>query len=362
MKLKKIVTWSLAILLGLAALFAAAVWLTTFHPDERQPEPVSCDDSAPMLQPGQTLKVMSWNVQYMAGKNYVFFYDLWDGSGPDERPSSADIAHTVDEVARIIRDEDPDVLLIQELDDGAARTDGADQLALLTDKIGSLYPCSTAAFYWKAAFVPHPRIMGSSGAKLAVLSKYRIDSAERHSLPAISSDDIVTRQFNYKRAILAAYLPIEGGGSFAALNTHLSAFAQGSPTMALQIEKVLAVLAELDGGAQPWVIGGDFNLLPAGARGQLAEEERRYYNEDTELATLYAKYRGMPSAEDTRGPDAPRWFTHYPNDPAVSGPDRTIDYLFLSDGLGLGEHSIRQHDTLTISDHLPVIADLTLPE
>ena len=142
-------------LVVLVALLAAAVRLTTFHPPEVASRPVTCPDDVPTLQPGRSVKVMSWNVQFMAGKGYVFFYDLLDGSGPDERPSPEDVVETLDEVAGVVADEDPDVVLLQEVDDGADRTDEVDQLAALLDRLGrDAYPCHASAFYWRAAFVP----------------------------------------------------------------------------------------------------------------------------------------------------------------------------------------------------------------
>ncbi|PZR34623.1 MAG: endonuclease, partial [Ectopseudomonas oleovorans] len=56
-----------------------------------------------------------------------------------------------------------------------------------------------------------------------------------------------------------------------------------------------------------------------------------------------------------------QWYTHYPNDPAASGPDRTLDYLFYSPRLTPLASRVRQHDTLSISDHLPVIGRFFLP-
>ncbi|MFT6803673.1 MAG: endonuclease/exonuclease/phosphatase family metal-dependent hydrolase, partial [Nitriliruptoraceae bacterium] len=50
-----------------------------------------------------------------------------------------------------------------------------------------------------------------------------------------------------------------------------------------------------------------------------------------------------------------------PNDPAVDGTDRTIDFLFHSPTLMLGTHRVLRGDALVISDHLPVIASYTLP-
>ena len=45
-------------------------------------------------------------------------------------------------------------------------------------------------------------------------------------------------------------------------------------------------------------------------------------------ALMFWYYPSVPSCSETDGPDASAWFTHFPNDPRVKGPDRTIDYLF----------------------------------
>jgi endonuclease/exonuclease/phosphatase family metal-dependent hydrolase len=356
------VTIGLAIALAaLAAAFFGLVWFASYHPADVESAAVTCGADAPILEPGQKVKVLSWNVQYMAGKNYVFYYDLLDGSGPDERPSAGDIAATLDEVARVIRDEAPDIVLLQEVDDGARRTDHADQLALLLERLPESYACHCSAFYWKARWVPHPRILGSVGMKLSIISKYRIGESVRHQLPLMTASFIV-RQFNLKRAVLEAHLPVRNGKDFIVLDTHLDAFAQGSDTMERQVAAVKALLEKLSDGKYPWILGGDFNLLPpGGAYGRLAEKQRAYYNEKTEIAPLFGRYPSVPGAGEVDGPDPSAWFTHFSNDPAVKAPDRTIDYIFMSKTLTPGEHHVRRHDTLGISDHLPVVAVVGLP-
>jgi hypothetical protein len=72
---------------------SAAIRLTTFHPPAVASEAVVCPADAPELTPGQAVKVLSWNIQYLAGKDYVFWYDLFDESGPDDRPSRGDRPH-----------------------------------------------------------------------------------------------------------------------------------------------------------------------------------------------------------------------------------------------------------------------------
>ena len=184
---------TLALLFVSAGLFVALVYFANYHPAEREPVAVHCTDSAPQVERGKPLKVMTWNIQYMAGKNYVFFYDRLDGSGPDNRPSSKDIAMTLDEVVRVVRDEQPDVVLFQEVDEGAKRTNYANQTQLLLDRLGSLYPCSAEVFYWRSKFVPHPRVMGSVGLKLVTLSRFEIQSAVRHRLAQVPMDVLSRR-------------------------------------------------------------------------------------------------------------------------------------------------------------------------
>lgn len=356
----RVLRFMLVSLVSLAAIMAALVYTLTWHPKAREAATLNCPSNTPTLQAGQALKVMSWNIQYLAGKDYVFWYDLLDESGPDERPSAQAIARTRDEVVAIIRDVQPDIVLLQEVHDGAKATDHQDQLNLLQARLGSEYACSSQAFYWKAAWVPHPRILGSVGMKLATLSRYRISSAERRQLPLIPTDP-VTQQFNLKRALLLSELPVEGDKPLVAINTHLDAFAQGYNTMQQQVAMTRSLLDSLTQNGQSWVIGGDFNLLPPGQFERLPPTQRAYFQAESELALLWNRYPMIPSISDARGDAAARWFTHYPNDPAVAGPDRTLDYLFYSPRLSKHAAEVRQHDTQQISDHLPVIADFELP-
>jgi endonuclease/exonuclease/phosphatase family metal-dependent hydrolase len=342
-------------------LVCLLAWVSTYHPRDNQTVRVARSSDAPMLKPGQKMKILTWNVQYMAGKGHVFFYDVQGNNGPDARPTTSEVSQTLQEVARVIRDESPDVILLQEIDDGSRRTDYRDELAELLTLLPSGYCCSASAFYHKAWFVPHPRIMGAVGMKLAVISKYQISAAVRHQLPLMPGDPL-TQLFNFKRCVLETRLPVEGGGNFVALTTHLDAFAQGNNTMERQVAMVLSLLGSLDQQRTPWVIGGDFNLLPPGAYPLLREDQRYLFNKDSEIEPLFQHYQSVPNLLETGGGQRQTWFTHFPNDPKVAAPDRTIDYLFFSDNVTLGRHYVRQSDCLRISDHFPVVAEIKLPE
>lgn len=346
------------LLLGLLSstlVLAALVYSLTWHPAAREPATLVCPADTPLLQPGQALKVMTWNVQYLAGKRYVFWHDL--AAGPDLRPTATDLAYNLDEVSRVIRDEQPDLVLLQELHNGARASDYQNQLQLLQERLNDLYPCSAAAYYWRAAFVPHPRIMGSVGMQLATLSRVRIARAERLQLPRLRSDPL-SRQFLPQHALLTSYLPLTNGQELLAINTQLAEPRSRGDDAARQVAMIGSLLEQLHREHRSWLLGGDLNLLPPGQYQRLAPVQRRHFQARSELTPLLARYPSIPSEAESR---QPAWHTQFPNDPRLSAADRTVDYLLHSPRLVRLDARVRGSDTQRISDHLPLGARLLLP-
>jgi endonuclease/exonuclease/phosphatase family metal-dependent hydrolase len=355
----RLVAWAIRLAVGLVALVALLAGVTyavTYHPGAVEAGSVTCPSDAPTLERGQQVRVMSWNIQYLAGRGYVFWYDVPGGDGPDRRPTKGSLARTLQDITDAIQQEDPDVVLLQEVDRSSARTDGADQLAQLTARLAGAYPCTASAYYWKSRFVPHPKVMGQVGMSLGVLSKTSISSATRYQLPHICGDP-VTVAFNFDRAVLATELEVAGGDPLTVLDTHLDAFAQGCDTMERQVAAVQDVIAGVEG---PWVLGGDFNLLATrSAYDRLAKPQRALYAPTTELTPLLDDYRHFPTTEQVEAGD-PAYFTQFPNDPDVKRPDRTIDYFFYSDGLRPRQERVRQ-DQPKLSDHFALLTTITVP-
>ncbi|MCU1722147.1 endonuclease/exonuclease/phosphatase family protein [Pseudomonas sp. 5P_5.1_Bac1] len=348
----------LLILLLIAVLLWLLAWQAGWRPEPEETVPVACTAPAKPLIPGQQLKVMSWNVQYLAGKRYVFWYD--EAKGDDRRPTEQDLAVNLDEVARVIRAEQPDIVLLQELDNNAKASDYQDQLALLRERLADLYPCAVQAYQWKAEFVPDWHIAGSVGRTLATLSRYPIQQAQRIQLPR-ASDNLLSRLLQPQQAVLVSYLPLREGGQLAVLNTQLAQHEPGSDVQARQVAELERLLDQFERQGTPWLIGGDFNLLPLGQYRRLKPEQRQFYSADSELHVLWDKYPMIPGNAEATGADRSAWLTHFPNDPQLDGPDRTLDYLFHSPKLRRVNAQVLQQDTLEISDHLPVTARLLLP-
>ncbi len=358
------------ILLGLIVLLVSAalgltifVYSLTYHPSDLQEEKVSCKTNPPVLIPGQKLKVLNWNIQFMAGKKYIFFFDVPNGDGPHERPEASEILTTLKEVARVIKEESPDIILLQEMDEDAKRTDNQDQLVELMKLLPEEYSCSASAFYWRNKYLPHARVKGSTGLKVSTISKYKIESAVRHALPIIPADPI-TKQFGLKRAILEAKMPISNSKYLSAMNTHLDAFAHGYDTMQRQIDFLKNLFSKRNSEKVEWFIGGDFNLLPPNFDlSTLMKTHQEFYNPKSEIGVLFDSFKSSVPLEAMSGKDKALYYTHIANDPDAKGKaDRTIDYIFHSDGIQTKSYYVRQKDTSVISDHLPLIVEIQIPE
>lgn len=344
----------------LAVILYTLVYSITFHPDEVEQKQVLCEGDEPVLKPGQNIKVLSYNIQYLAGKGYVFWYDVPGDLGPDNIVAKEDIYKTLDAIVKIIEQQNPDIILFQELHENAKRTHFTNQEQLFAEKLKQEYGCRASAFYWKSSFIPHPKILGSVGMKLTTFSRYKISKATRYQLAPIP-DSWPTSEFNFKRAMLETRLPVEGAAEVAAVNTHLDAFAQGTDTMQKQVEEVDSLLSQLQQQGVYWFIGGDFNLLPHDdARKDMPPENQKYYNSKTELNLLTAKYNMVPSLEDTKSAEKSKWYTHFSNNPKMTAPNKTIDYIFYSENLKLVNKSVMHGEALKVSDHMPLFAEFAI--
>ncbi len=338
----------------------AGAYLTSrylnYHPRPLEQEEASNAEAATVLSPDQPIKVVTFNVQFLAGTGYHFFYD----GGPDTLVAQSDIESTIARVGAFIADENPDFVLLQEVDCGARRTAYLDQVALLRDALPGDLRNHVSTFYWKSKFVPHPKIMGSAGTKLVLFSRYRLGKARRYQLPRTPGNPI-ERDFNLKRAILEVEIPLADGQTLAILNTHLEAFPRGTDVMQRQIERLLWRLKSLDDQNLPWILGGDFNLLPPGQSALLSREARGVHGEPTEICSIYELYAGVPTIAEATGKHMRHYFTFTQRSGANRLPVRTLDYLFAAPKVTIEKYAIVQEGMTEISDHLPLAAHFRLP-
>ena len=337
----------LVVVLGVGALLVRGL---NYFPKPLEKAPVWCAGPASeaTLRPGQRFTVLSWNLQYAAGRSYHFFYD----GGKAVHASRPKVEQTLGEIGGLLTAHRPDVLLLQEVDRDSARTARIDELARLR-RLGH-WSCWTSVPYHRSRYVPAPfgNALGRVDMHLATAARYRLAWARRHALPQLN-EWFVRRAFNLKRAILEAAIPLEGHPRpLVLLNTHLSAFSYGDGTLERQVDVILKRLAELDARGFPWILAGDFNMLPPGESAQRLGSEAKYYaGADSPLIRLTQRHRTAVSpAAYQKNPSA--YFTYIKY--GAARPDRRLDYIFVSRNVQVHEIQVL-HQPRYSSDHLPLL-------
>lgn len=327
-----------------------------YHPRRIELIEACNSETAPPLLPGQRIRVVTFNVQFLAGTGYHFFYD----GGPDSLVARSDIESTAVKVGEFIANSNADLVLLQEVDCDARRTGYLNELTLLCSVLPKAMQNHVATDYWRSKFVPHPKILGPAGTKLVIFSRYRLGRARRYRLPGVPGNPI-ERDFSLKRAILEVELPVANGEFLTILNTHLEAFPKGTNVMERQIQKLLERLKRLGERNQPWILGGDFNLLPPGQCALLNPETWGIHREPSEIGAIFERYSGVPPVAEATGDQMHRCFTFTQRSGTNRISVRTLDYLFAAPTVTIERYFVQQEGMMNVSDHLPLIAEFTIP-
>src|ERR1700722_7664523 len=115
-----------------------------YHPRPIEPIEPRNKETAPLLALGQRIRVVTFNVQFLAGTGYSFFYD----GGPDTLVARNDVESTALKVAAFIANSNADLVLLQEVDCGARRTGYLDELALLRALLPPGLGIKVAGTFW----------------------------------------------------------------------------------------------------------------------------------------------------------------------------------------------------------------------
>jgi endonuclease/exonuclease/phosphatase family metal-dependent hydrolase len=297
------------------------------------------------LSRGDTVRVLSWNIQFCGSRREAFFYD----GGPRVHVPPEDVEESLQGIVAALTDIAPTITLLQEVDRNAQRTGRRDQLRALLDELPP--QSSASATYWRSPFVPSPvkTPLGRVDMHLATLSSHGIAAASRQQL-ALLKEPRWRQRFNLKRALLTVDIPLTGGGSLALANTHLSAFSYGDGTLDEQVE-ALAAWMDSHPPDRPWILAGDLNLLPPDDEPARLGLSRPLFSapQDNPLRRLIPRFK---SAFPTRGAE-----TYLPHGSPEA--DRTIDYIFYGGPLTLTSASVKRRYN-AVSDHLPLVAELKL--
>ncbi len=330
---------------------------TEFAPVESAVEYRAREHTAPAGAP-QRLVVMTYNVKFGGGRIDFFF----DCHGDRVLMSEREVETHIDNLARKIRQVDPDVIFLQEVDVNSKRSAFVDQLQRLLDETELNY--AVYASQWKADFVPSDGI-GAVDSGNAIASKYPLHDGTRIALELRSDQDSLERYFYLRRNLLTARLDEEALGEEVFLAaTHTAAYSKDG-TKRSHIRRFQRELEEAS--EQGFVIGGgDLNAIPPGSE-QLSSfddsacegefEADDYSEEQGWLDDLYDQFNPAISLLNYQQNNS-AYFTHTTSSSGFW--NRKLDYLFtngtFTDGLVHQDETSGGMDTMPLSDHAPVSA------
>lgn len=201
--------------------------------------------------------ILTWNIGYAGlGKNMDFFYD----GGKMVRDSEDNTAKNLRQIGSFIGNQKTvDFFLFQEVDIKSKRTYGFNEKDSISKYLESF--SATYADNFVVNYIPMPiaEHMGRVKSGLLTSSKFRSKSADRYSFPGNYSWP--TRVFTLDRCFLVNRFELHNGKELLIVNTHNSAFDDGSLKLQ-QINYLISFLKEELKKGNEFVVGGDWNQNP----------------------------------------------------------------------------------------------------
>lgn len=334
------------IILGLS-MALLVLWMAggVQRPRVSHPAPVQLSGVATADAATRGLTVITWNIAWGYGRGS-------EGTGGTKPRSHFDAA--LAEMGRLLAENQPDVVLLQEVDFDSGRSHHQDQAEILARAAGLPYVAKGVS--WEAGYVPFPYWppedhfgpMLSGG---AILSRYPIEDHRMETVEKPSENPWWYNLFYLFRyhQVATVQSPL---GPLMVVNVHADAFDRENRVAHLR--RLTDYLA--DHLTPEAIVGGDFNTVPpeASLRSHYEDEPDTDHTDDPSLGYL----RGLPGLLDTLPPEAytrneTAYFT-FPSDL----PNRKLDHLYHGAGLEVVEVKVLGGPAAQRSDHLPVLARL----
>ncbi len=321
--------------------FAWATYPWNLFPKTRQGEIGSVPGAASAPERPTTLTLLTWNIAWAYGPGS-------EGTDDYVPKDPAHFRRHLEGIATAIRASGADVVLLQEIDYGAARSHGQDQLVELARLTGLSHWARAES--WRANYIPFPfspwsRHFGRMRSGGGVISRWPLTANKVDLLQKPLNKSWWYNLFYLYRYFQTVEMRI-GERHVRLINLHLEAFDQ--ETKMSQARQLLAKAKneKLD------FVGGDFNMLPEAAmkRSGFSNPEDRYEADATPriLAEMPLKEVVEPAVYARR---EEAWFTY----PSVR-PDRRLDYIYYGKRWVPMRSEVVNGTDPGVSDHLPLKA------
>ena len=301
------------------------------------------NNQASVISDSAELKLLIWNIGYAGlDASMDFFYD----GGDQMRPSEEGVINNMKGIVKILTPNlENDFILLQEVDRNSKRSYHLNQFEIIEGhfhQFGAFFGMNYQVF-----FVPIPlkNPMGKVESGLMTLSKHSPSGVSRHSFPGNYSWPM--KLFMLDRCFLVNRYPVNNGNELVIINTHNSAYDDGT-LRELQMSFLKEFLLTEYEKENYIIVGGDWNQTPYGFDPVLPSHQfdtvnLTYVDKDYPAA-------GWNWAFDSTLPTNRRVAVPYDRSTSLT---TVIDYYLLSPNIILDE--VKTADVnFEFSDHQPV--------
>lgn len=303
------------------------------------------DNASSAVPVNAELSLLTYNIGFGAySADYSFFMD---GGEHSRAISKEAVLNNINGVMNVIENENPDLVLLQEVDTDGTRSYHINQKNLITEKYRGFDSVFAENYDSPYFLYPLYEPIGANKSGILTLSRFDIQSSIRRSLPVENS---FSKYFDLDRAYSVSVIKTDNGKDLVLYNVHLSAYTSDG-TIAEDQLKMLSedMLSQYEKGNYI-IAAGDFNKDMLGDSSKYFKRSEGQYNwaapfNNSLLPKGIKSYSGsnMPTCRNAEAP-----FKGDGTDFVLS-----VDGVLVSDNIGV--LSCETVDTsFAYSDHNPV--------
>ncbi len=217
-----------------------------------------------MVNVNTTYSISTYNIGFGAySQDYTFFLDTgYDDAGNatcghwSKGRSKDEVLFNTNGAIETIKALNADFMLFQEVDTKSTRSYKIDQNDMIIKAFTACDNIHCVNFH--SAFLPYPLydMHGSVNAGLTILSKYKMQSAQRKQYTI--ADDF-SKLFDLDRCFAVTTIKISNDKKLYIVDSHMSAYDKGGTIREKQMEELNAFLKACQDEGAYVIVGGDFN-------------------------------------------------------------------------------------------------------
>lgn len=306
------------------------------------------------LKTQKKYRAMSHNIGYGSyPPSYSFFMDGGDYSRAYDQKT---VKENMQGIVKTTKELDPTLAFYQEVDQDGDRSQHVDEVAWLKTHLNSYNSLYGQNYDSAYLFYPFDQPIGKASSGLVTLSKAKITSSQRYSLPIETN---FNKFFDLDRAFTVSRIPVANGREFIAINTHLSAFTKDRSIQTAQLKKIFAVMESEYKKGNYVMVAGDYNHDVLGNSPDVfhTSKKRETWTHPFPKKELPDGFQiPVGNLAEEKIPSARAL-----NEPYQKGKTMTtlIDGFILSDNITVDDIHVKNME-FRYSDHNPIYLDFSL--